>query len=185
MMAVVAACAFLVAGCAQADPPSSPKAPEVLTESKAGRLYLDAVCPVNEAWGEADVELDRLRIAQGRGDAEADTDAFARAMREVGKRSDAAAQRLEPENLAWPSGAQRKIEAVRESLRDDAKEAAEVAEMTADEAAGYTWNGAEAAGATAEAARKALGLPEDPMAACNQWAERQAVERAEKPTKKG
>lgn len=181
--AIGAALVLLLSGCAQAgEPVEEPVEVEVLSATKAGGLYLDAVCPVNEAWGEADVEIDRLRIAQARG--ETDTEAFAEAMRAVGKASEAAAKQLEPKDRAWPEDATDEIEAVRETLRADAKQADKVAEMKLSEVLAYTWKDSAEIGTTAEAARTALGLPADPIAACSQWAEQRAEEEAEKEAEK-
>lgn len=163
-----------LAGCAP-EPQTAP-GPEVLSATKAGGLYLDAVCPVNEAWDAADLEIDRLRIAQTR--EETDTDDFAEAMRAVGEASAEAARRLEPKDRTWPESATDEIAAVRETLRADAKQAAKVAEMPIDDVLDRGWAGAEEVGTAAAAARAALGLPTDPVAACAQWEQQRAEAKA-------
>lgn len=167
--------ALLVTGCASDPTPEPEPEPEVLSASVAGGRYLDAVCPVNEAWDEADVEIDRLRIAQARG--ESDTRLFAEAMRRVGQQSAAAAEALDLEDSdeAWPADAETAIGRVEQSLRADAKEAEKAAKLPIGEAAGYAWQGSDAAAASAAEARAALGLPEDAVTACAQWAEQQAA----------
>ena len=161
---------LLLPACAAPEP-----APEVLSASRAGGLYLDAVCPVNAAWDRADAELDRLRIAAARGEpGAADAARFADAMRAVARASERAAARLAPEDRAWPEHAADEIAAVRETLRADAEQAAEVAGLPAPEAVSRPWEGGDAAGAAAAEARDALGLPADGEAACGQWAEREA-----------
>ncbi|GAB2551573.1 hypothetical protein [Leucobacter ruminantium] len=184
---VVAGAALLLVlgGCApEPETPAEPEV-EVLSATKAGGLYLDAVCPVNEAWGAVDVEIDRLRIAQTRG--ETGTDDFAEAMRAVGKASEEAAKQLEPKDRAWPDDATDEIAAVRETLRSDAKQAAKVAAMPIDDVLGYAWKDSAEVGTTAAEARAVLGLPADPVTACAQWeqqrAEAEAAEEAEKAAK--
>jgi hypothetical protein len=131
----------------------------VLSATTAGGVYLDAVCPVNAAWDEVDVELDRLRIAVARGgDEEIDTSRFADAMERVAEASSDAGKRLDTEQQSWPAQAEPAVESVRETLQADRKQALSVAKLDAEEAE----------------ARAALGLPEDPVAACAQWEEQQA-----------
>lgn len=159
--------------------PPAPE-PEVLSATEAGGIYLDAVCPVNVAWDEADIELDRLRLTVSRG--EADTRRFAAAMEQVGLASKAAAKALDPDTLdgdghVWPASALDEIAEVRATLLDDEKQAADVAKLPAQEATIYSWKGADAVGAAAHAARDALGLPEDGANACAQWHEQTAEAR--------
>ena len=173
-VAVGALCCAL-AGCGGEPEPVPEPEPEieVLSVSEAGGVYLDAVCPVNAAWDEADVELDRLRVALGRGDGEPiDTRLFADAMEEVAAASERAAERLETEQQEWPTGTRSAVETVRDTLEADRKQAQRVAELDADEAVGYAWRGVAESAAAAAEARAALGLPEDPIAACAQWEER-------------
>lgn len=154
-------------GCT-AEPEPEPE-PVVLTATEAGALYLDAVCPVNDAWDQADIEIDRLRIAVDRG--ETDTSEFAAAMTSLAEAHEHAAEALQPEDSTWPSGTQDEIAAVKASLVADSEEARQVAELPAEDATVYAWQGAETAAATAQAAREVLNLPEDPVAACEQHAE--------------
>jgi hypothetical protein len=170
--AIGALCSALTGCSGEAEAPPEPE-PEVLSASQAGGVYLDAVCPVNAAWDEADVELDRLRIAVGRGDeAQIDTRLFADAMGEVADASERAAERLETKQQEWPRGTETAVEAVRDTLESDRKQARKVAKLDAADAVGYAWLGAEESAAAAAGARTALGLPEDPIAACAQWEER-------------
>ncbi len=175
--AASATAALLLIGC-QAAAPEEPPEPEVLSATKAGGLYLSAVCPVNEAWDELDVEVDRLRIAQSRGDD--GTEGFSEAMLAVGEASERAAGQLEPKDRAWPADAVDEVEAVRDTLRDDAKQAEKVADLPIEKATVYSWKGAADAGVAAAEAREALGLPADAETACTQWqeAERSAAERS-------
>lgn len=168
--ALPAAALLLLTGCGTGGGDDAQQ-PEVLSATKAGGLYLSAVCPVNDAWDQLDVEVDRLRIAQTRG--EGDTDAFAEAMQAVGTASMRAAKQLEPKDRSWPEQAVDEIEAVRDSLREDAKQSEKVSRLPLTQAATYAWKGAEEAGAAAAAAREVLGLPSDPVAACTQWKEQQ------------
>lgn len=170
------ACALLAGGIAGCAPQSEPAPePEVLSVTTAGGVYLDAVCPVNAAWDEVDVELDRLRIAVARGgDEEIDTSRFADAMERVAEASSDAGKRLDTEQQSWPAQAEPAVESVRETLQADRKQALSVAKLDAEEAAAYDWKGAAEAGEAAAEARAALGLPEDPVTACAQWEEQQA-----------
>ena len=162
--------ALAVAGCASSEPEPPP---EPLTASAAGAVYLDAVCPVNAAWDEADVELDRLRLAEARG-ASPSTDDFAAAMRAVSEQSGEAARVLESEKRVWPTDAQTAVSAVAQTLAADQKQAERVAALRAADAVAYTWAGAADMGRAASDARAALGLPEDADAACAQWAQQRA-----------
>lgn len=170
ILAGAAALALLLAGCAP-EPEARPKA-EALSASKAGGVYLDAVCPVNDAWDSVDVEIDRLRVAEGRG--ETGTSEFADAMRRLSEASLAAADALESDEISWPKDAASEVAAVAKTLRGDAKQAEKAAGLPIAKAVAYEWDGAEEAGADAAAARAALGLPADPASACAQWAEQQA-----------
>lgn len=163
--AAVSVMALFGAGCAPEPDPE----PVVLTTTEAGSVYLDAVCPVNSAWDEADLEIDRLRIAIERG--EADTTAFASAMTELSEAHTAAAEALQPEDSTWPSGAQDEVAAVQKSLLGDGEEALEVAELSAEKVTTYSWRGAKQAAATGAAAREVLGITEDPVTACELHAE--------------
>ena len=164
-LAAAAALALLAAPLA-ACAPEEPE-PEKLSASRAGGVYLDAVCPVNAAWDVVDVELDRLRLAIERGDA--DTDAVAEALTEVGEASADAAGELDADTHEWPAGAAAPVAEVRRTLLADRKQAAKLAEQSAAEIAAYQWDGGDAAGAAAAEARAALGLPEDPAFACAEW----------------
>ncbi len=167
-----------LAGCA----PEPPAEPEQLTASEAGGVYLDAVCPVNAAWDRVDLEVDRLRLAVGRG--EGDTAALADEFERLGAASGKAAKELDPEANTWPKGAEAPVERVRKSLIADEKQTAKAAKLDAEDLVGYAWPGAdEAAGAAAEA-RAALGLPADAESACAQWAEQQAKQQTEKKSGK-
>ncbi|PRI10851.1 hypothetical protein B4915_08135 [Leucobacter massiliensis] len=161
----MAACATLcltVLGCSDPEPPP----PEVLSVSAAGGAYLDAVCPVNAAWDAADLELDRLRLAAGRGGERLDARPLAEALRGVATASERAAEELDAASRRWPAGTEAAVESVLASLQDDAAQARRVAKLDADELLGYAWQDADVTGEAAAAARAALGLPEDPEAAC-------------------
>lgn len=152
--------------------PEPPPPPQVLSPSEAGAVYLDAVCPVNDAWDAADVELDRLRVALARdGAPEIDTRLFAETMDAVAAASERAAERLDTKQQEWPTRTEAAVEDVRETLEDDRTQARRVAELDADEAVDYAWQGAAESASASAAAREALGLPEDPVAACAQWEE--------------
>ncbi|WP_244302875.1 hypothetical protein [Leucobacter coleopterorum] len=177
--AAVIAMLALTPGCAAHDP--KPQKPEVLTASKAGGLYLDAVCPVNEAWDSADLELDRLRLALGRGGT--NTKEFAAAMKSVSGASATAARQLAPKDQAWPEEVKPHIADVRDTLLADQKQALKVAKLPAKEVAAYEWQGRDDIAASASEARVSLGLPADPELACRQWAEQQKPKKDNKPTK--
>lgn len=172
--ALVCAAGLVLSGCAP-----EPE-PEPLSMSDAGGVYLDAVCPVNRAWDEADVEIDRLRLAVSRG--ERDTAAFEEAMLGLSEASSTAAAELLPEDTTWPEEAVAHIEAVRESLLADSEQATEVATLPAEEAIAYDWQGAEAAATSGTAARSALGLADAPETACAQRSQQLAEERAQQET---
>ena len=152
--------ALLLAGCTAAEPE-----PEELTVTAAGARYLDAVCPVNDAWDAVDVEVDRLRIAVARGEA-GDVAALGEPLVELETLSAKAAETLTAESVAWPGSATAAVESVAETLAADAEQAASIGELDGQEVAAYRWKGAATVGETAAAARAALGLPEDPVAAC-------------------
>lgn len=174
--ALVIASVVLTAGCAQ--DPEPPKPPEVLTASVAGGLYLDAVCPVNDAWDQVDLELDRLRLGLSRG--EADTKEFAVAVKKVAEASEKAAKQLAPKDRAWPEDAKSAVGEVRDTLLADQKQALKVAKLKAKEAVDYVWQGSDDIAKSAAEARVVLGLPADPELACAQWDEQQKVEADEK-----
>lgn len=183
-LTIIACAGLLLTGCsAQGSAPAANPEPEVLSASEAGGMYLDAVCPVNEAWDEADVERDRLRLTFSRG--EDDTQRFAAAMKNVATASATAAKALDPRVLdkagrAWPKQALDEIADVQRTLESDRTQASKVAELDANEAVDYIWQGSEELGTAASAARSVLGLPEDGESACAQWreqAERDQVER--------
>ncbi|WP_336651284.1 MULTISPECIES: hypothetical protein [unclassified Leucobacter] len=171
----VLACLLIVGGLVGCASPEPAPAPEVLSATKAGGVYLDAVCPVNAAWDEADVELDKLRIAVARGgDAKIDTTRFAAAMGRVAEVSAEAGQQLDTEQQSWPAAAEAPVAEVRKTLQADRKQAVSVAKLDAVAAVGYVWQGAAESGEAAAAARAALGLPADPEAACAQWQAQQS-----------
>ncbi|WP_024356367.1 hypothetical protein [Leucobacter chironomi] len=173
------ACLLLVGGLAGCAAPEPPPEPEVLSATKAGGVYLDAVCPVNAAWDDADAELDRLRIAVARGgDVQIDTARFATAMERVAEASAEAGEQLDTEQQSWPAVAEAPVASVRKTLQADRKQAASVAKLDAAEAVAYAWQGAAESGEAAAAARAALGLPDDPEAACAQWEAQQAEREA-------
>lgn len=158
---------------ASACAPSEEPEPEQLTITQAGAKYLGAVCPVNRAWDAVDIEVDRLRIAVARDavardadDSSVDTRLFADAMSAVQSASTRAEARLGDETVSWPTAAQSAISEVRESLRADASQAETVADLPADAVAEFAWQGADRLAEAASDAREALGLPEDPIAAC-------------------
>lgn len=158
-------------GCAEEVPE-----PQELTVSEAGAEYLEAVCPVNAAWDDADVALDRLRLEADRaaerdsGDVESvDVADFAQRMRAVAKHSADAAAALTASTTRWPDAAAGSIAEVARTLEDDEGQAARVAKLGAEKALDYRWEGAEDVGSAAASARDALGLPDDADAACAQW----------------
>lgn len=163
----LAALALGVTGCAA---PDQPPEPETLTPTRAAVVYLDAVCPVNEAWDEADVELDRLRLAAERG-MTASTSTFAASMIEVAERSASAATALTSGERTWPDAARDPIASVAETLEADEAQAKRVASLPAADVVDYRWEGAEDIGAAAAEARGALQLPADADAACAAWRE--------------
>ncbi|WP_416442697.1 hypothetical protein AB3K78_09490 [Leucobacter sp. HNU] len=114
MAAVAAAGAVLLvlSGCGRAEPE-----PKKLTASEAGTQYLSAVCPVNDAWDRADVELDRLRLVAARGSAatQVDPKPFSSAIGVVGTESARAAEQLGSAGIVWPKAAAPAIAEVRDS----------------------------------------------------------------------
>ncbi|UOR00356.1 hypothetical protein MUN77_09210 [Leucobacter allii] len=161
--AAIVAAAFGLVGCAPEPEPE----PEPLSVTEAGSVYLEAVCPVNDAWDAADLQIDLLRIELARGGD--DASGFADAMVAVSRASGAAARELDAAEQSWPDAASEEIAAVRKTLAQDRRQAARVAKLPADEAVAYAWQGGDAIGETALAARRALGLPDDGEAACAQW----------------
>lgn len=168
-LAVFTAAVFLV-GCTSV--PEPPK-PEVLSASTAGGEYLTAVCPVNEAWDQADAALEQLRIAVSRG--EGDPEQVVTALQGVIRANERAEKQLDAQRVSWPKPARSAVADVRDSLAADRKQAKRVMQLDADELAEYRWSGADAAGAAAVAAREALGILDDPEVACTQWAEQAAT----------
>ena len=167
--------AIVLSGCAGAPEPE----PEVLSASEAGTAYLDAVCPVNAAWDQADAELERLRVAVTLGDR--DVAPLAAALAEVATQSSAGAKRLDPERAVWPSSAATEVEAVRATLVSDQAQAREFAKLDAAAALEYTWEGAAESAEAAAAARAALELPDDPELACAERAKQVEAEREATP----
>lgn len=165
----------LLAACAP-EPKQAP--PEALTVSGAGAVYLASVCPVNDAWDLADVEVDRLRLAIARGESDVDTDAFARAMRGVASADKRAAERLGSKQQTWPNGTGPAVDAVIDTLDSERKQAKKVAKLDAADAAAYEWKGAEESAEAAAAVRAALELPQDASAACAAWAEQEAEQES-------
>lgn len=159
--ASVAVASILLTGCAAEPAPE----PETLTISDAATRYLRAVCPVNSAWDAVDLEVDRVRLGNERGES-ADLTLLHAALETMAKRSTRAEQALADELVLWPVSAAEAIEGVRESLRDDARQVDDVMKLSADEIANYSWVGGDDMANTAAAARKALELPNDPEAAC-------------------
>lgn len=154
-------------GCASEPEPT----PEVLTATQAGGTYLDAVCPVNDAWGEMDLAVDKLRIAVGRGDTDsAALDALLDdAVEQLQGAMTSAIKMLGKDEHTWPTGTQDEVEDVRDALQIDAEQLEEFEKLPADEAASYAWDPGDAPEAGA-AARSVLGLPDDAIEACAQWA---------------
>lgn len=157
--AAVTALAAL-SGCAAPEPE-----PEALTITEAGSRYLDAVCPVNAAWDEVDVEVDRLRIAISRGDS-VDTAGYVDALAGMELASRAAVETLDDPLVAWPAEAEAAVAEVGDSLRADARHAEEAAELAAAAAVAHRWPDVSNIADAALRARVALGLPEDPAGAC-------------------
>ncbi|MFD5599759.1 hypothetical protein ACFWHR_06840 [Leucobacter sp. NPDC058333] len=152
-------------GCSAPEP--TPK-PESLTVSRAGAVYLDAVCPVNDAWDTADVELDQLRLAVSR-DLSPSTKKFSAAMTDVAEQSAIAKKKLTSPKRTWPAVADAPVAEVADTLETDRVQAQRVAKLTAAKAIAYDWAGAEEIGTAAAAARAALQLPADADSACAQW----------------
>ncbi|TDP94657.1 hypothetical protein EDF62_1078 [Leucobacter luti] len=161
-----------LASCSAPPPPE----PEVLTASQAGGAYLDAVCPVNAAWDQADAELERLRIAALRGPANESgvTDALAK----VASASSRAAAQLDPKETTWPKPARAAVADVRRTLLDDREQALKLVKFDATALVDYSWKGGDETAAAAAAARTALALPSDPDVACAQWAALRAEDAA-------
>ncbi|GAA1581071.1 hypothetical protein [Leucobacter aridicollis] len=157
---LAAVAALTLAGCSAPEPE-----PEELTVTAAGSRYLDAVCPVNDVWDSVDAELDRLRLAVSRGDS-ADTGPLATQLQALQEASAIAAESLADPAVAWPDGASSAVAAVAESLDADARQAGEVAELSAAAIADYAWEGGGAVADAAADTRAALGLPADAGAAC-------------------
>lgn len=172
-----AATVLLLSGCSEAEPAE----PEVLSASVAGGVYLDAVCPVNDAWDAADLELDRLRLALGRG--EGDAREIAAALREVAAASKTAAAELSSEEQTWPKAAQDPVAAVRKTLLDDKAQAERAAKLSVKELAAYSWEGSVEVATAAAEARAALDLPADAVLACTQWREQQKEAKEQKEPK--
>lgn len=160
---VAVASILVLAGCA-ADAPEPD--PEELTVTEAGARYLAAICPVNSAWDAVDVEVDRLRVELARGEA-GSTDPIGSALTKLERKTVAALELLDDATVAWPVAAQDPIAAVRDTLTTDAEQAATVAELSGRDLVAYSWDGAGAISSAAAEARAALGLPEDPAAACD------------------
>lgn len=178
LLAVALGGALLLAGCTGAQAKTEPAEPRKLSASQAGGAYLEAVCPVNTAWGEADLEIDRLRLTLDRGDA--DPSGARSALRTVGQASGTAADALDPKRNEWPKAAAPAIAKVRETLVADQKELTRVEKLDAKKLADYSWQGGEAAGAAAADARNALKLPDDPAFACSEWADQHGSKGAKK-----
>lgn len=162
--------ALLVTSCGAGTP--TPVEPEELSASKAGGLYLSAVCPVNDEWDRVDLEIDRLRLALGRGDGSPKN--AARALVDLADASARSEKALAPKGQAWPTAAEPAIEAVRDTLRADRAQALRVAKLPADELVAYSWQGSAEIATAASDARSALGLPANALDACVQWGEQQA-----------
>lgn len=161
--AAVGALSVGLVGCAP-EPVVTPE-PTVLTVSDAGKRYLEAVCPLNEAWNTVDLEVDRVRISIERGEA-ADLAPFKSAVAAVAKLSTSAEASLGDPTVTWPKSAVRPIADVRETLEADVAQALDVSQLTAAEVATYVWIDADVVASTSAAARAALELPDDPAAAC-------------------
>lgn len=161
---LAAAAILLLSGCA-GGAPEEPE-PEELTVTEAGARYLEAICPVNDTWDAVDLEVDRLRVEVSRGEP-GDTDPLAAALKQLERSALAAAKLLDDASVAWPAAAESAVADVRDTLTDDAKQAEKAAKLDGREAVDYSWDGAGDIGAAAAKARAALGLPEDPAAACD------------------
>lgn len=178
-MGLVPAVVLLLSGCAVGAP--EPSEPEALSASKAGGVYLSAVCPVNDEWDRVDLEIDRLRLALGRGGG-SPRDA-ARALSDLADASARAEKALTPKHQSWPAEAETAIEAVRDTLRADQAQALRIAKLPADELVDYAWQGSDEIATAAVEARSALGLPADAEDACAQWNQQQAAsDESPKPT---
>ncbi|MFD1202881.1 hypothetical protein ACFSWE_11740 [Leucobacter albus] len=168
---LVGASVLGLAGCSAPEPEPEP---EELTVTEAGARYLDAVCPVNEAWDEVDAGVDRLRVAGAR-PAQADAAELSEALgaelsaalTRLEQRSLAAVKTLDDPLVAWPAAAQAAVEEVRDTLVDDAEQASSAAALDGQELSEYRWKDPQGIAEAAARARAALGLPEDPAAACD------------------
>lgn len=168
---MIVAAVATTAGCA----PAEPDAPEPLSVTAAGGVYLDAVCPVNTAWDQVDLEVDRLRLGLQRG--ETNTKGFVASLKKLEAASEKAAKRLAKNESSWPREAEDAIVAVKDTLLSDTTQAARVAKLSAKQAAAHTWKGSDETAQAAAEARASLGLPADPQLACAQRAEQQRVEQ--------
>lgn len=177
--AVIIAALALTTGCAAQDP--EPPQLEQLTASAAGGVYLDAVCPVNTAWDNVDLELDRLRLGLHRGTT--DTQDFASALKKMAVASEEAAKFLAPKDYTWPKVAKAPVAEVRETLLADKQQVPKILKLSAKEAVIYEWSGRDRIAQSAADARVALGLPADPELACAQWVEQQNAEKSDSGAK--
>lgn len=141
-----------------------------LTITQAGGAYLDAVCPVNDAWDDLDLAVDQFRLALDGGNSSGAEDRFTEALTALGTKSRTAARTLEDSDQIWPAGAASSVEEVAESLREDFDESVRAAKLDPEDAVALTWPGATESAAAASAVREALGLPAEGREAC---AERQ------------
>lgn len=175
-VAAAGAVLLVLSGCGRAEPE-----PKKLTASEAGTQYLSAVCPVNDAWDRADVELDRLRLVAARGSAatQVNPKPFSSAIGVVGTESARAAEQLGSAGIVWPKAAAPAIAEVRDSLAADAAQAARVAKLDATAAIEYRWDPGAAAASDARA-RAALGLTGDPQIACAQLRSEQQKQQQKK-----
>ena len=159
-----------VTGCAgQAEPE-----PERLTVTGAGTVYLEAVCPINAAWDEADAAIDALRIVVARepADTAAEASALTHAIAALGTVNDETEQaitQLDPATHTWPDIALDPVEDVREQLRLSVEQVDRVRALEATEMAEHQWVAGESSDVAA-AARASLGLPDTAEVACAEWA---------------
>lgn len=160
-------------GCAAESTRKAEHRDTLLTVSKAGEKYLAAVCPLNQLWGEAAVEIDALRLTLSRGTPDA-----SRVQVVFGKLSeatDSAIAAFQDPGVRWPKKMQKALPALLASLGKDKEQLTALAASSAKKVANYQWQGKEASAAASAKAREAVGLPADPAVACGAWEEQQRL----------
>lgn len=156
----VALCATAIAltlgACSQEPEPE----PEPLTLSQAGEAYAKVICPVNEAWDEVDGLVDDMRSALvlQPTDLELREELLSTSLEELAKTSNRAADELADQRGVMPEATREPVQAMIETLRDDAEQALEVAELPAAKIVDHEWQGVEAATEATTKVREGLGI---------------------------